>query len=87
MNKFLNLWDNSNSLVFDLSFLRKWFKNDQKSLDRLKDCSAVPYTASVQNTFDYINILRSGHVNWWPKGVFEESFDEVLAITEANNAN
>ncbi|MFD1605824.1 hypothetical protein ACFSJW_04410 [Flavobacterium artemisiae] len=43
-----------------LSFLRKWFKNDQKSLERLKDCSAVPYTASVQNTFDYINILTKG---------------------------
>ncbi|CAM3124392.1 hypothetical protein [Flavobacterium frigoris] len=43
-----------------LSFLRKWFKNDKKSLKRLTDCSAIPYTASSQETFDYINILTKG---------------------------
>ncbi|MTH14143.1 hypothetical protein [Flavobacterium sp. LC2016-01] len=43
-----------------LGFLRKWFKNDKKALERLKDCSAVPYTASVQSTFDYINITTKG---------------------------
>lgn len=43
-----------------LNFLRKWFKNDKKQLERLKDCSAVPFTASVQNTFDYINVVTKG---------------------------
>lgn len=43
-----------------LSFLRKWFKKDKKSLERLTDCSAVPYTATVQNTFSYINVQTKG---------------------------
>lgn len=43
-----------------LSFLRKWFKNDKKSLERLTDCSAIPYTASSQTTFDYIDIITKG---------------------------
>jgi len=40
--------------------LRKWFKNDKKSLERLTDCSAIPYTASSQSTFDYIDIITKG---------------------------
>ncbi|OHT43409.1 hypothetical protein [Flavobacterium tructae] len=43
-----------------LSFLRKWFKNDKKQLERLADCSAVPFTASSQVTFDYINVVTKG---------------------------
>lgn len=39
-----------------LGFLRKWFKNDSKSLEELQNCPAVPYTASSQSTFDYINL-------------------------------
>ena len=39
-----------------LGFLRQWFKNDSKSLNELKDCPTVPYTATSQNTFDYINL-------------------------------
>lgn len=39
-----------------LGFLRRWFRNDSKSLKALKDCPTVPYTASSQNTFDYINL-------------------------------
>lgn len=39
-----------------LGFLRKWFKNDRKSLKELENCPTVPYTASSQNTFDYINL-------------------------------
>jgi hypothetical protein len=39
-----------------LDFLRKWFKNDSKSLEILKDCPTVPYTANSQNTFDFINL-------------------------------
>jgi len=39
-----------------LGFLRQWFKNDNKTLKELEDCPTVPYTASSQNTFDYINL-------------------------------
>ncbi len=35
---------------------------------------------------DFINITPEGGVDWWPEGVFEESFEEVLAISEAQNA-
>ncbi|HGS5166278.1 TPA: AAA family ATPase [Vibrio harveyi] len=34
-----------------------------------------------------INIDNLGGVDWWPEGVFEESFEEVLAINEAKYAN
>ncbi|MEZ9282273.1 AAA family ATPase [Vibrio cyclitrophicus] len=34
-----------------------------------------------------INIDENGGVDWWPEGVFEESFEEILAINEAKNAN
>lgn len=43
-----------------LGFLRKWFKNDSKSLKELQECPTVPYTASSQNTFDYINLKVKG---------------------------
>ena len=39
-----------------LGFLRQWFRNDSKSLEELKDCPIVPYTANSQSTFDYINL-------------------------------
>ena len=39
-----------------LGFLRQWFKNDSKTLKELEGCSTVPYTAIIQNTFDYINL-------------------------------
>ena len=41
-----------------LGFLRQWFKNDRKSLNDLEfeGCPTTPYTATIQNTFDYINL-------------------------------
>jgi hypothetical protein len=39
-----------------LGFLKKWFRNDSKSLKELENCPTVPYTATNQNTFDYINL-------------------------------
>lgn len=44
-----------------LGFLRQWFKNDRKSLNELKDCPTVPYTATSQETFDYINLQVKGN--------------------------
>lgn len=50
---------------------------------------SIIYTDSIDGTCDtnYINISSNGELDWWPEGIFEESFDEVIAISEANNAN
>ncbi|TAF35248.1 MAG: hypothetical protein EAZ57_01215 [Cytophagales bacterium] len=39
-----------------LDFLRRWFRNDEASLDALKSCASVPMTATTQETFDFINL-------------------------------
>ncbi|HHY0457489.1 TPA: AAA family ATPase [Vibrio parahaemolyticus] len=36
---------------------------------------------------EYINFDKEGGVDWWPKGIFEEDFQEVIKIKEAVNAN
>lgn len=36
---------------------------------------------------EYIKVSDNGELSWWPEGIFEESFEEVVAISEANNAN
>jgi AAA15 family ATPase/GTPase len=36
---------------------------------------------------DYINILDDGSCSWWPDGIFEEAYDEIIAIEEINSAN
>ncbi|EMF8837532.1 AAA family ATPase [Vibrio parahaemolyticus] len=36
---------------------------------------------------DYIKILEDGSCSWWPQGVFEEAYDEVIAIEEAKHAS
>lgn len=43
-----------------LGFLRKWFANDEKALEQLKDCPTIPYTATVQETFDTIKMTTKG---------------------------
>lgn len=44
-----------------LSFLRQWFKNDNKSLKELENCPTTPYTATIQNTFDEITLTVKGN--------------------------
>ena len=39
-----------------LNFLRKWFRNDPKSLSKLESCPLIPSGATVQNTFDKIDL-------------------------------
>lgn len=39
-----------------LGFLRKWFRNDKESLEKLEDCSTTPYTSTIQDTFEEINL-------------------------------
>lgn len=43
-----------------LSFLRKWFKNDPKALSKLENCPLIPSGATVQNTFDKIDLTVKG---------------------------
>lgn len=44
-----------------LGFLRQWFKNDKKSLKELEDCSEIPSTATIQDSFDEINLKVKGN--------------------------
>jgi hypothetical protein len=39
-----------------LGFLRKWFRNDKESLEKLEDCPTTPYTSTIQDTFEEINL-------------------------------
>lgn len=34
---------------------------------------------------ELINILEDGSCDWWPEGVFEEAFEDIMAIEEASN--
>lgn len=55
-----------------LGFLQKWFKNDINSLNALKECPTIPYTATSQNTFDYMNLVVVGNkisVNYGAYGI------------------
>lgn len=42
-----------------LGFLKKWFSKDADALKSLEKCRTMPYTATVQTTFDEISILTS----------------------------
>jgi len=39
-----------------LGFLRQWFRNDKESLEKLEDCPTTPYTSTIQDTFEEINL-------------------------------
>jgi len=43
-----------------LGFLRHWFREDAKALERLEDCPTTPFTATEQETFDSISITVEG---------------------------
>ena len=40
-----------------LGFLKKWFSQDAVALEKLEECGTMPFTASVQTTFDEIFIF------------------------------
>lgn len=44
-----------------LGFLKKWFKEDYKALKRLEDCSTTPYTATIQNTFEKMELTHKNN--------------------------
>ena len=41
--------------------LRYWFRNDQSALKELENCPTTPYGATVQNTFEEIDIAVQGN--------------------------
>jgi hypothetical protein len=43
-----------------LGFLRKWFESDKKALSNLESCPTIPYTSTIQNTFDEISLSVKG---------------------------
>lgn len=53
----------------------------------IKNAVNIIYTSADNDEckVEYINIDANGALDWWPKGVFEESFDEVIAISEAKS--
>lgn len=42
-----------------LGFLRQWFNNDSMVLKQLEACPTTPYTATIQDTFDEINLTTN----------------------------
>ena len=42
-----------------LGFLRKWFSKDTIVLKKLKSCPTIPFTATIQTTFDEISIATN----------------------------
>ena len=70
-----------------LGFLRKWFTNDSNSIKELKDCPTTPYTASVQETFEYINLTVKGNlisVEFGANGVNLQNNDATWSWTETD---
>lgn len=57
--------------------------------ERLQEKINIIYTESANGSCEtkFINMNNKGELDWWPDGIFEESFGEVIAIGEANNAN
>jgi hypothetical protein len=45
-----------------LGFLRQWFRNDKESLEKLEDCPTTPYTSTIQDTFEKINLYVKGNI-------------------------
>ena len=56
-----------------IDFIKKWFSNDDKVLEEIEQCPLIPYTATIQNTFDIIDIIQK-------KDTLELSF----AVTQMN---
>ena len=46
-----------------LGFLRRWFANDEKALKDLAICGTMPDGATVQTTFDEIDIITNDDQN------------------------
>ena len=43
-----------------LGIIEKWFSGDKDVLDEIQNCPIIPHTATVQNTFDKIDLNRIG---------------------------
>jgi hypothetical protein len=43
-----------------LGFLRRWFINDKEAISSLENCGTMPYTSTIQNTFEEITLEKDG---------------------------
>jgi hypothetical protein len=70
-----------------LGFLRKWFANDSNSIKELKDCPTTPFKASIQETFNYINLNVKGNlisIEYGATGVNMQNNDETWSWNETD---
>lgn len=68
---------------FILRIRRRIAEGLDPSLVRIYSVEEDPRSGS---TIKAINVQQNGEVDYWPKGVFSEDFDEVCAIREAQGA-
>lgn len=47
-----------------LNYLRTWFKNDTFALEQLSNCPTIPYTATIQSTFENIDVRTTKNKIW-----------------------
>jgi len=45
-----------------LKFLNSWFASDKECLEKLNSIPTTPYTATIQDTFDEINVTVKGNI-------------------------
>lgn len=43
-----------------LGFLRKWFINDKEAISSLENCGTMPFTSTIQNSFEEIILEKDG---------------------------
>jgi hypothetical protein len=43
-----------------LGFLRKWFINDKDAISSLENCGTMPFTSTIQNSFEEITLEKEG---------------------------
>lgn len=67
--------------------LRRRIAEDNKNV--ISEHSQLIFVDQDDNgsSIDYIKILDDGSCSWWPEGIFEEAYDEIIAIEEINSAN
>ncbi|MFN7115563.1 MAG: hypothetical protein ACK4TA_02120 [Saprospiraceae bacterium] len=76
-----------------IGFLKQWFKNDKTALEKLNDCPTIPYTATIQETFNDIRLTTKGDkITVWyaASGVNlreEQEWDWTEEITFQVNGN
>ncbi|WP_299990034.1 hypothetical protein [uncultured Pontibacter sp.] len=69
-----------------LGFLQHWFRNDQEVLAQLASCPRIPFTASSQQSFNYIYLSSQGDTIkvWFSAGGVNLPMNAAWEWTEEN---